>query len=471
MARTPGLNKNGQKKGTWTPEEDKKLIDYVTRYGHWNWSLLPKFAGLARCGKSCRLRWLNYLRPNLKRGNYTQEEEETIIKLHRNLGSRWSAIAARLPGRTDNGIKNYWNTNLKNRSQQDSKAQVFKSKDQSPTEPTANPFQSFHTTQDSSPFFNHSSSSTSIEYTTVTGNENQALEEYTSVTNNENLVLEHESAFGDEDTDLMNGNFSLEPYMLDISYVPSEPEYFSPVFDAELWSHDNTTQDSSPFSQHSSNSTSPEYTTIHGNENLVLEEYTTVPRKENLVLEDEFSFWDLETDLMSENFWLEPYILDISYIPSEPKYFSLVFDAEHWSHDNTTQDSSPFSHHSSFSTSTENSTVTSNKNLVLEDEFSFWDAGTELTSENFSLEPYIPDISYVPSEPEYFSPIFNAELCSHDNRTCFHTTQDSFPFSQHSSSSTSKGYITVPSNDNVALEDEFVLWDADVQTARTQIGM
>ncbi|TKY66686.1 Myb-related protein Myb4 [Spatholobus suberectus] len=275
MARTPGLNKNGQKKGTWTPEEDKKLIDYVTRYGHWNWSLLLKFAGLARCGKSCRLRWLNYLRPHLKRGNYTQEEEETIIKLHRDLGNRWSAIAARLPGRTDNEIKNYWNTNLKNRSEQDSK-------DQSPTEPISNPFQSFHTTQDSSPFSQHSSSSTSTEDTIVTGREN--------------LVLEDEFAFWDADTDLMSGNFSLEPYMLDISYVaPSEPEYFSPVFDAKLWSHDKTTQVSSPFSQHSSSFTSTEFTTVTSNENLVLE--------------DEFAFWDADTDLMSG---IEPSVHDIS---------------------------------------------------------------------------------------------------------------------------------------------------------------
>ncbi|XP_023002912.1 transcription factor MYB41-like [Cucurbita maxima] len=115
MGRTPCCEKDGLKKGPWTPEEDQKLIDYIQKHGYGNWRTLPKNAGLQRCGKSCRLRWTNYLRPDIKRGRFSFEEEETIIQLHSILGNKWSAIAARLPGRTDNEVKNYWNTHIRKR--------------------------------------------------------------------------------------------------------------------------------------------------------------------------------------------------------------------------------------------------------------------------------------------------------------------------------------------------------------------
>ncbi|CAN4099278.1 unnamed protein product [Withania somnifera] len=101
------------RKGLWSPEEDEKLYNYITRFGVGCWSSVPKLAGLQRCGKSCRLRWINYLRPDLKRGTFSQEEEGMIVALHELVGNRWAQIAAKLPGRTDNEIKNFWNSYLK----------------------------------------------------------------------------------------------------------------------------------------------------------------------------------------------------------------------------------------------------------------------------------------------------------------------------------------------------------------------
>ncbi|CAL9075550.1 unnamed protein product [Musa acuminata var. zebrina] len=113
MGRSPCCDEIHVKKGPWTPEEDKKLVDYIQLHGHRSWRELPKNAGLNRCGKSCRLRWTNYLRPDIKRGNFSEEEERLIVQLHSALGNKWSKISTHLPGRTDNEIKNYWNTHLR----------------------------------------------------------------------------------------------------------------------------------------------------------------------------------------------------------------------------------------------------------------------------------------------------------------------------------------------------------------------
>ncbi|KAI3686503.1 hypothetical protein L1987_80182 [Smallanthus sonchifolius] len=113
MGRPPYCDKIGVKKGPWTPEEDIILVSYIQEHGPGNWRSVPTNTGLLRCSKSCRLRWTNYLRPGIKRGNFTDQEEKMIIHLQALLGNRWAAIASYLPQRTDNDIKNYWNTHLK----------------------------------------------------------------------------------------------------------------------------------------------------------------------------------------------------------------------------------------------------------------------------------------------------------------------------------------------------------------------
>ncbi|KAL0737924.1 hypothetical protein Bca4012_014134 [Brassica carinata] len=117
------------RRGPWTVEEDFKLSNYISTLGEGRWNSLARCAGLKRTGKSCRLRWLNYLRPDVRRGNITLEEQLLILELHSRWGNRWSKIAQYLPGRTDNEIKNYWRTRVQKHAKQlrcDVNSQQFK---------------------------------------------------------------------------------------------------------------------------------------------------------------------------------------------------------------------------------------------------------------------------------------------------------------------------------------------------------
>ncbi|XP_009416464.2 transcription factor JAMYB [Musa acuminata AAA Group] len=116
--RARGEDEVELRKGSWTVEEDLLLMNYVAEHGEGRWDSLAREAGLKRTGKSCRLRWLNYLRPDLRRGNITPEEQLLILELHSRWGNRWSKIAQHMPGRTDNEIKNYWRTRVQKHAKQ-----------------------------------------------------------------------------------------------------------------------------------------------------------------------------------------------------------------------------------------------------------------------------------------------------------------------------------------------------------------
>ncbi|KAK4365416.1 hypothetical protein RND71_016774 [Anisodus tanguticus] len=189
-------NQQKVKRGLWSPEEDEKLIRYITTHGYGCWSEVPQKAGLQRCGKSCRLRWINYLRPDIRRGRFTPEEEKLIISLHGAVGNRWAHIASHLPGRTDNEIKNYWNSWIKKKLKKPSKPST------KTTSITDHHQQQQH--QRSQLAYNTITSQQDIFFTQDIGTKSQVLLQDSTIFNSPNQLFFFDSGSLDSMTNVIN---------------------------------------------------------------------------------------------------------------------------------------------------------------------------------------------------------------------------------------------------------------------------
>ncbi|XP_059463532.1 transcription repressor MYB5-like [Corylus avellana] len=215
-SKTPCCSKVGIKRGPWTPEEDEILANYIKREGEGRWRTLPKHAGLLRCGKSCRLRWMNYLRPSVKRGRIAPDEEDLILRLHRLLGNRWSLIAGRIPGRTDNEIKNYWNTHLSKKLI----SQGIDPRTHKPLNPNPNPTQIVH---DRAPISTQNLNPNSLVLQQTAGN---AIQSGTNLEQYHNLVVNEEDYIENCNEDNMFSSF-LDSLINDNMFVNQQQQPFN----------------------------------------------------------------------------------------------------------------------------------------------------------------------------------------------------------------------------------------------------
>ncbi|KAL0731174.1 hypothetical protein Bca4012_027268 [Brassica carinata] len=222
------------RKGAWAAEEDTLLRQCIDKYGEGKWHQIPLRAGLNRCRKSCRLRWLNYLKPNIKKGKFSTDEVDLLLRLHKLLGNRWSLIAGRLPGRTANDVKNYWNTNLGKKQEPCYKSKTRKTEI---TWSNTTPAQKLDVIKPRPRFFTVNASNQLYGPPEIVHGEvsNKKEEQYKFVNNLmdgkgmwwENLVEESQETYvlGSEATTTENGEYS--------SFFNS----VSPTFDVEdLWS-------------------------------------------------------------------------------------------------------------------------------------------------------------------------------------------------------------------------------------------